>query len=263
MITNNTSTNLITDSARYLLVRRTLDDSSPDTGPDQRQAHFYLSPPIGNRGPLNLSTPEDDLDPSPLTPGELALLCHKPLGLWLALSFDHPDPNAGESPVKQTVRAAKRLRKSGERGPTTEEPGVLTRSRTRAGVAAARGQGARSGRGGAGTGAGVGGQAAREGGRRRGRGLGGGERVENHLNLKHSYHSDKVRSSLSCSWQRLTFSIQSIANAISDLKSSSSELLVSPVPIMLPQKVRSCPPLLPPLPHPLSPSPSSPPPSEP
>ncbi len=241
MITNNTSTNLITDSARYLLVRRTLDDSSPDTGPDQRQAHFYLSPPIGNRGPLNLSTPEDDLDPSPLT----------------------PDPDAGESPVKQTVRAAKRLRKSGERGPTTEEPGVLTRSRTRAGVAAARGQGARSGRGGAGTGAGVGGQAAREGGRRRGRGLGGGERVENHLNLKHSYHSDKVRSSLSCSWQRLTFSIQSIANAISDLKSSSSELLVSPVPIMLPQKVRSCPPLLPPLPHPLSPSPSSPPPSEP
>ena len=98
---------LITDSARYLLIRRVSDDVD-----ETYQAHFQLSLPLGNRGILDLDSPESDLSPAFVRPPSL---CHKPFGLWLALSFDDPDPNADDSPVKQRERPppGKRPRTSG------------------------------------------------------------------------------------------------------------------------------------------------------
>lgn len=131
---NNTSSNLVTDSSRYLLFRRAKDDPSYPAPPSdihthRHQAHFKLSPPVGNRGLLNLATPESDLEPVDARP---RLLCHKPLGLGLALSFDLPEDVDGsgvDSPVKQGEKdQGRRKRASGSRWPN-RSLGVETRSR--------------------------------------------------------------------------------------------------------------------------------------
>jgi len=88
MFANYASTNVITDSVRFLVVRRDMDRQLEDgTG----EANFLLALPIGNRGLLNLETPEEDLSPIE----DVAVsLCDKPFGLWLALSFDDPTPSS-------------------------------------------------------------------------------------------------------------------------------------------------------------------------
>lgn len=83
MLTHDASSNLITDFARYMLFRRILDEELED---HTFQAHFQLSLPFGNRGLLVLDddSGEDDLTPESDPPSSM---CHKPLGLWLALSL--------------------------------------------------------------------------------------------------------------------------------------------------------------------------------
>jgi len=112
MLKQDASSILVTDSSRYLLIRRVSDDVD-----ETYQAHFQLSLPLGNRGILDLDSPESDLSPAFVRPPSL---CHKPFGLWLALSFDDPDPNADDSPVKQRERPppGKRPRTSGSRLPS-------------------------------------------------------------------------------------------------------------------------------------------------
>jgi len=136
---------LITDSVRYLLIRRVSDDVD-----ETYQAHFQLSLPLGNRGILDLDSPESDLSPAFVRPPSL---CHKPFGLWLALSFDDPDPNADDSPVKQRERPppGKRPRTSGSRLPSDPTTHIRLRSegtgRAHGGVVRGRGRGQGRGRG--------------------------------------------------------------------------------------------------------------------
>jgi len=128
MIINDASSNLITDSARYLLIRRSIDD---DDSPGEYQAHFRVSLPLGNQGLLKLDTSENDL--SPLLGSSPSRLTHKPFALWLALSFDDPDQMDGEaSPPKQRERPppTKRLRTSGSRRPSQATSNMGTRSRS-------------------------------------------------------------------------------------------------------------------------------------
>lgn len=73
---------LVTDRSRYFVVKKT-------GGTINGEANFALSLPIGNRGPLNLSSLVNDLSP---LPAALPLLVHKPLGLMLALSLDEDTP---------------------------------------------------------------------------------------------------------------------------------------------------------------------------
>lgn len=145
---NYASTNVITDSVRFLVVRRDMDRQLEDgTG----EANFLLALPIGNRGLLNLETPEEDLSPIE----DVAVsLCDKPFGLWLALSFDDPTPSSAlDSPPKQrpVPPMPKRSRKSGSRAPSSSSSsGILRRDQGRQGGGAGRGQGG-GGASGAGT----------------------------------------------------------------------------------------------------------------
>jgi len=178
MFANGASTNIVTDSARFLVVRQDadvhLDDHTVET-------NFRLALPIGNRGLLNLDTPEDDLTP---VEDPLVSLCHKPYGLWLALSFDDPSPN-GEFPIRQrpVPPSPNRVRKSGLKAP---EPSTSTMAlrRDRRGGAGGRGAGEKAaggarqgGRGGAAEGG-----ATRDGGTSTGR------------NQKHLVHRDSNRA---------------------------------------------------------------------
>ena len=148
MFANYASTNVITDSVRFLVVRRDMDRQLEDgTG----EANFLLALPIGNRGLLNLETPEEDLSPIE----DVAVsLCDKPFGLWLALSFDDPTPSSAlDSPPKQrpVPPMPKRSRKSGSRAPSSSSSsGILRRDQGRQGGGAGRGQGG-GGASGAGT----------------------------------------------------------------------------------------------------------------
>lgn len=154
MITNEASTNLVTDSSRYLLFRRTIDDELRN---EVFRAHFRLSLPLGNRGLLNIDSPETDLEPV-VVDGVDASLCQKPFGLWLAISFDDPDRGADDdTPVKQKEGPAlgKRKRPSGSRQPSTLS-GAETRSRRGGGGSGGPGGAGRSGRPAGGGGRGVG-----------------------------------------------------------------------------------------------------------
>lgn len=178
MFANGASTNIVTDSARFLVVRQDADVHLDD---HTVEANFRLALPIGNRGLLNLDTPEDDLIP---VEDPLVSLCHKPYGLWLALSFDDPSPN-GEFPIRQrpVPPSPNRVRKSGLKAP---EPSTSTMAlrRDRRGGAGGRGAGEKAaggarqgGRGGAAEGG-----ATRDGGTSTGR------------NQKHLVHRDSNRA---------------------------------------------------------------------
>jgi len=139
MLKQDASSILVTDSSRYLLIRRVSDDVD-----ETYQAHFQLSLPLGNQGILDLDSPESDLSPAFVRPPSL---CHKPFGLWLALSFDDPDPNADDSPVKQRERPppGKRPRTSGSRLPSDPTTHIRLRSegtgRAHGGAVRGRGRG--------------------------------------------------------------------------------------------------------------------------